>query len=187
MRARTVINGIARPPVAPSPAAKAGGPRRSFHYKSVSRPKQCLGNQLDMGCFSCELPQRGGHLANDSSDNKRCAFALRLAAPISSSYTCIKGHEQEATNKFQAFAVGAVAKFFNDRGIDVNQPTMQVSVNLTTVAGDGAPYVAFTGTGSSTTEPSGTVAGTVAAKDGSKFNVLSVPDRTHKTAPSIES
>jgi hypothetical protein len=95
-----------------------------------------------------------------------------LAAPISSSYTCIKGHEQEATNKFQAFAVGALAKFFNDRGIDVNQPTLQVNVSLTIAAGDDAPYAAFTGTGSNTTGLSGTVTGTAAAKDGTKFNVI---------------
>jgi hypothetical protein len=95
-----------------------------------------------------------------------------LAAPISSGYTCIKSHEQEATNKFQAFAVGALAKFFNDRGIEVNKPTLQVNVSLTIAAGDDAPYAAFTGTGSNATGLSGTIAGTAAGKDGTKFNVI---------------
>jgi hypothetical protein len=95
-----------------------------------------------------------------------------LAAPISSGYTCIKSHEQEATNNFQAFAVGALAKCFNDRGIEVNKPTLQVNVSLTIAAGDDAPYAAFTGTGSNATGLSGTIAGTAAGKDGTKFNVI---------------
>jgi hypothetical protein len=155
--ARVVTGVIARPSGTQCPAARNSGPRCSLHHKRVSRP-------------NCELPQRGGRLANDSSDNKHCAFALRVAARCA--YTCIKSHEQEATNKFQAFAVGALAKFFNDRGIEVNKPTLQVNVSLTIAAGDDAPYAAFTGTGSNATGLSGTIAGTAAGKDGTKFNVI---------------
>jgi hypothetical protein len=68
------------------------------------------------------------------------------AAPVSSDYTCVRGHEQEATNKLQAYITAAIIKFFRSRRIAINLSTLQVNVGLTIQTGaDTKPYVAFAG------------------------------------------
>jgi len=68
------------------------------------------------------------------------------AAPVSSDYTCVQAHEQEATNKLQAYIKSAIIKFFRSRHIAINPSTLQVNVGLTIQTGAGTrPYVAFTG------------------------------------------
>jgi hypothetical protein len=68
------------------------------------------------------------------------------AAPVSSDYTCVQGHEQEATNKLQAYVKRAIIKFFGSRRIAIDPSTLQVNVGLTIQTGaDTKPYVAFTG------------------------------------------
>jgi hypothetical protein len=65
---------------------------------------------------------------------------------VSSNYTCVQGHEQEATNKLQAYIKRAIIKFFRSRRIAINPSTLQVNVGLTIQTGaDTRPYVAFTG------------------------------------------
>lgn len=97
-----------------------------------------------------------------------------LAASVSSSYTCVQGHEQQATAKLQAFGVQALKDFFKNRNIDINESTIKFSVTLSTQTdSNGAPYIAFTGNvGGGTGLGGSAIAGTVAASDGTKFNVL---------------
>jgi hypothetical protein len=97
-----------------------------------------------------------------------------FAASVNSSYICVQGHEQEATAKLQAFATRAVTNFFKDRNIEIDPSALQFNIGLTTQTYvDGARYVAFTGNASGGSGLYGSaIAGTVAAKDGTKFNVL---------------
>jgi hypothetical protein len=98
-----------------------------------------------------------------------------LAAPVAQDYLCVQGHEQDATTKLQAYVRQGVIDFFKDRRIAINPTTLQINLSSGTQTGADTPsYVAFTGgagAGSSTLSGS-SVAGTVAAKDGTKFNVL---------------
>lgn len=98
-----------------------------------------------------------------------------LAAPISQDYLCVQGHEQEATTKLQTFIKQAVTDFFEDRGIAINASTLQASLNGSTQSGGDTPaYFSFTGNtaaGSSALTAS-SIAATVTAEDGTKFNVL---------------
>jgi hypothetical protein len=96
-----------------------------------------------------------------------------LAAPVSRNYLCVQGHEQEAANKLQAFVRQAVTDFFKDRRIAVNPATLQVNLSSSIQTGyDAAPYIAFTGTSAGTAVHTSSVAATIAAQDGTKFNVL---------------
>jgi hypothetical protein len=97
-----------------------------------------------------------------------------FAASVTSHYTCFQGREQEATAKLQAFGTKALANFFRQKNIEINASTLRFSVALTTQADiDGAPYVAFAGNAGGDSGPSGSsIGGMVAAKDGTKFNVL---------------
>jgi hypothetical protein len=98
-----------------------------------------------------------------------------FAASVTSHYTCIQGHEQEATAKLEAFGTQALANFFRQKNIEVNASTLQFTVAVTTQEDiNGAPYVAFAGSagGNSGVLGGSTIGGTVAAKDGTKFNVL---------------
>jgi hypothetical protein len=74
----------------------------------------------------------------------------------------------------QAFATETLTQFFRNRNIEINPSALQFNVGLTTQTDvDGAPYVAFTGNASGGSGLTGSaIAGTVAAKDGTKFNVL---------------
>jgi hypothetical protein len=98
-----------------------------------------------------------------------------LAAPVSQAYLCVQGHEQDATTKMQTFIRQAVTEFFKDRRIAINPTTLQINLGNSTQAGADAPaYLSFTGNapaGSSALTAS-SVAATVAAQDGTKFNVL---------------
>jgi hypothetical protein len=96
-----------------------------------------------------------------------------FAASVSSSYTCVQGHEQEATTKLQTSITEALTNFFKVRNIEINNSALHFNVTLTAQPNiDGAPYVGFTGnTGGAGLSGSAT-AGTIAAKDGTKFNVL---------------
>lgn len=98
-----------------------------------------------------------------------------LAAPVSQDYLCVQGHEQDATNKLQTYIRQAVVDFFRRRRIAINSSTLQVNLTNSTQSGaDVPPYISFTGSaaaGSSGLAASA-VAGTVAAQDGTKFNVL---------------
>jgi hypothetical protein len=95
-----------------------------------------------------------------------------FAASVTSHYTCVQGHEQEATAKLQAFGTQAVANFFRQKNIEINASTLQFSVALNTQEDiNGAPYVAFAGNAGG--DPGGSpVGGSVVAKDGTKFNIL---------------
>ncbi len=70
----------------------------------------------------------------------RAIFLLLLlssssfAASVSSSYTCVQGHEQEAIAKLQAFGIQALKDFFKNRNIDINESTLKFNVTLTTQA-----------------------------------------------------
>ena len=95
-----------------------------------------------------------------------------LATPVSSSYTCLQGHESQATAKMQSAVTESISKFFKERRIEVNQPAAQISVNLTfQTDGNDRPYAAFTGNSGGAGSAASAV-GTVIAKDGTKFNVL---------------
>jgi hypothetical protein len=109
----------------------------------------------------------------------RAMFLLLLlssssfAASVSSSYTCVQGHEQEATAKLQAFGIQALKDFFKNRNIEINQSTLKFSVHLTTQTDTSEqPYVAFTGDAGGANLTGAGLAGTIAANDGTKFNVL---------------
>jgi hypothetical protein len=108
------------------------------------------------------------------------AFSILLcgslsAAPISQSYLCVQGHEQEAKTKLETFLKQTVTNFFKDRKIAINPSTLEIDLSSSTQTGSavGPPYVSFTGSasGSSGSAPS-SVGATVAAQDGTKFNVL---------------
>lgn len=98
-----------------------------------------------------------------------------LAAPISQDYLCVQGHEQDAAKKLQTFIRQAIIDFFKERRIAINSTTLQINLSSSTQPGtDGPAYISFTGgagAGSSGLAAS-SVAGTVAAQDGTKFNVL---------------
>lgn len=96
-----------------------------------------------------------------------------FAASVSSSYTCVQGHEQEATAKLQAFGIQALKDFFKNRNIEINQSTLKFSVHLTTQTDTSEqPYVAFIGDAGGSNFIGASLAGTVAANDGTTFNVL---------------
>lgn len=97
-----------------------------------------------------------------------------FAASVSSSYTCLQGHEQEATAKLQSYATKALTNFFRNRNIEINTSTLQFNVSLTNQSNiDGTPFVGFTGNASGGAGLTGSAtAGTLVAKDGTKFNVL---------------
>jgi hypothetical protein len=97
-----------------------------------------------------------------------------LAAPISQSYLCVQGHEQEATTKLETSLKQSVTNFFKDKKIEIDASTLQVTLTSSTQTGAFAPpFVSFTGsaTGSSASAPA-SLAATVAAQDGTKFNVV---------------
>ena len=95
-----------------------------------------------------------------------------FAASVNSSYTCVQGHEQDATAKLRAFAIEAATKFFKGKDIEIDPSTLNFNFSLTTQTKvDGAPYVGFTGNAGGGLTGSA-LAGTIAAKDGTKFNVL---------------
>jgi hypothetical protein len=97
-----------------------------------------------------------------------------LAAPVSQNYLCVQGHEQEAASKLQAFVRQAVSDFFKDRAIAVNTISLQVNLSSSIQSGaDAAPYIAFTGNTNGTSAlAASSVAASIAAQDGTKFNVL---------------
>lgn len=96
-----------------------------------------------------------------------------LAAPVSENYLCVQGHEQQATAKLQAFVKRAVTDFFRKRKITINSSTLQISLALSTQGGtDSPPYVSFTGNAGTAGLGGSALAGTVAAQDGTKFNIL---------------
>jgi hypothetical protein len=101
-------------------------------------------------------------------------FATAFAAPVSSNYSCIQGHEQEAVAKVQAFATQAIRQFFSKRNIEIKPETLQFGTSAAIQPElDRAPFLAFTGNAGGSTALNGpSVAGTVEAKDGTKFNVL---------------
>jgi hypothetical protein len=98
-----------------------------------------------------------------------------FAASVTRHYTCVQGHEQEATAKLQAFGTQALANFFKQKNIEINASTLQFSVAVSTQDDFyGVPYVAFAGSAGGISSGLGgsSIGGTVAAKDGTKFNVL---------------
>jgi hypothetical protein len=96
-----------------------------------------------------------------------------FAASVSSSYTCVQGHEREATAKLQAFAIQALKEFFKNKNIEINETTIKFSVTQATQTdSNGDPYVAFSGSAGGSNLTGAALAGTVAANDGTKFNVL---------------
>jgi hypothetical protein len=98
-----------------------------------------------------------------------------LAAPVSQDYLCVQGHEQDATNKVQTYIRQAVVDFFRRRRIAINSSTLQINLTNSTQSGaDVPPYISFTGSvaAGSSGPAASAVAGTVAAQDGTKFNVL---------------
>jgi hypothetical protein len=65
---------------------------------------------------------------------------------VSSNYTCVQGHEKDATNKLQDYIKRAITNFFKSRRIAINASTLEVNVSLTIQTGaDTKPYAAFTG------------------------------------------
>ena len=99
-----------------------------------------------------------------------------LAGPVGQDYLCVQGHEQDATNKLQTFVRQAVVDFFKGRRIEINSSTLQVNLTSGTQAGmEGPPYISFTGSapaGGNSALGAPSIAGTLAAQDGTKFNVL---------------
>jgi hypothetical protein len=96
-----------------------------------------------------------------------------LAAPVSEDYLCVQGHEQEATTKLQAFVKEAVTNFFRNRHIALNSSTLQISLTVGTQGGtDSPPYVSFTGNAGTSALGASALAGTIAAQDDTKFNIL---------------
>jgi hypothetical protein len=99
--------------------------------------------------------------------------ASSLAAPVSQSYLCVQGHEQEATTKLQTFVKQAVSDFFKDRKIAIDSSSPQINLSISTRPGYDTPsFVSFTGGASGTSAAGSSVAATVAAQDGTKFSVL---------------
>jgi hypothetical protein len=69
---------------------------------------------------------------------------------VSSNYTCVQGHEQDATNKLQDYLKRAITNFFKSRRIAIDPSTLQINVSLTIQTGTAMkPYVAFTGNAAS--------------------------------------
>lgn len=96
-----------------------------------------------------------------------------LAAPVSESYVCVQGHEQEATTKLQAFIKEAIVNFFRNRNIAINSSTLQISVSVSTQTSTVLlPYLSFTGSAGTAGVAASPLAATVDAQDGTKFNVL---------------
>jgi hypothetical protein len=97
-----------------------------------------------------------------------------IAAPVSQSYLCTQGHEDEAATKLQSFAKQSVLRFFKARRIEINQSTLQIGISASTQPGlDGPSYVSFAGnTGGAIGLTRSSVAGTVSAQDGTKFSIL---------------
>lgn len=96
-----------------------------------------------------------------------------LAAPVSENYVCVQGHEQEATTKLQAFVKKAITNFFRNRNIAINSSTLQISRTVGTQGGtDSPPYVSFTGNAGTSGLAASSLAATVAAQEGTKFNIL---------------
>jgi hypothetical protein len=96
-----------------------------------------------------------------------------LAAPVSEDYPCVQGHEQAATTKLQAFVKEAITNFFRNRNIPINPSTLQISFNARTQGGTDSPaYFSFTGNAGTSGLAASSLAGTVAAQDGTKFNIL---------------
>jgi hypothetical protein len=96
-----------------------------------------------------------------------------FAAPISENYLCVQGHEQEATTKLQGIIKEAIINFFRDRSIAINASTLQIRLTSSTQTGTSLPpYISFTGNAGSSGLTSSSLAATVAAQDGTKFNVL---------------
>jgi hypothetical protein len=101
-------------------------------------------------------------------------FGSSLGAPVSHSYLCVQGHEQEAVTKLQMFINNALTNFFKENKIAIDPATVQINISSSTQTGwEAPPYLSFTGNaaGSSTTGAS-SVGAIVAAQDGTKFNVL---------------
>jgi hypothetical protein len=96
-----------------------------------------------------------------------------LAAPVSQDYLCVQGHEQDATTKLQTLVKQSVTDFFKNKDIAINASTLQVNLSSSTQTGeDEPPYVSFTGSAGGSGFTAASVAATVAAQDGTKFNVL---------------
>jgi hypothetical protein len=97
-----------------------------------------------------------------------------FAASVNSHYSCVQGHEQEATTKFQALGTQAVTNFFKHKNIEINVSTLQFSTAVSEQSDiDGAPYFAFAGNAGGNSGPSvSSIAGIATATDGTKFNVL---------------
>lgn len=68
-----------------------------------------------------------------------------VAAPVSSSYSCVQGHEQAATDKLQDYIKHAAIRFFRSRRIAIDPSKLQVNVNLAMQTGAERPYAGFTG------------------------------------------
>jgi hypothetical protein len=118
-------------------------------------------------------------MAGAKEHSMRTALAWLLlcgpvfAAPISENYLCVQGHEQEATTKLQAIVKEAIIDFFRNRNIAINSSTLQISLTSSTQTGTSLPpYISFTGSARSSGLTSSSLAATVAAQDGTKFNVL---------------
>ncbi len=96
-----------------------------------------------------------------------------LAAPVSENYLCVQGHEQEATTKLQASIKEAVINFFRYRNIAINASTLSINLTTSTQGGtDSPPYFSFTGNAGTSGLGASSLAATVTAQDGTKFNVL---------------
>jgi hypothetical protein len=97
-----------------------------------------------------------------------------FAGPVSQSYPCLQGREQKAVEELQKFGNRAITSFFKIRNIDVDPSAIQFKVSVN-IQNDTAspPYAAFTGgAGANAGISESTLAGSVAAKDGTKFNIL---------------
>ncbi len=96
------------------------------------------------------------------------------AASVSSHYTCLQGHEQDATAKLQTAITDALTNFFSKRRIAIDPTSLQVRVTLTTQTEyGGRTYAVFTGSaGGDTGYGMGANAAAPAATDGTKFNVI---------------
>ncbi|HLH95085.1 MAG TPA: hypothetical protein VKW08_08200 [Xanthobacteraceae bacterium] len=97
-----------------------------------------------------------------------------MSAPVSHSYLCVQGHEQDAVTKLQMFIKNAVTSFFKDRKIAIDPPTLQINISSSTQAGwESPPYLSFSGSAAaSAIAGASSIGATVAAQDGTKFNVL---------------
>jgi hypothetical protein len=103
-----------------------------------------------------------------------CLSSSALAAPISQSYLCTQGHEQDATAKLQNVIKEAVLDFFKKRKIPINAESLQVNLSASTQTGmDSVPYIQFKGGATGGSVPAAlSNAATVSAQGGTKFHVL---------------